>query len=144
MTRTQLLNIIKEELRSTLLERQESIVDKIKLQVPPILKNKVATQLYKVAKKGVYDKKISLNDLFALTSGLSTAVKTGKIEHAENAIKLNSGLKKLGLDVVLGDITQKVDDLGAAGRSPIGYDDRLTGGEQGFGKTYGAQLTARF
>lgn len=127
-----------------MLERQESIVDKVKLQVPTILKNKVATQLYKVAKQGVYDKKISLNDLFTLTSGLSTAVKTGELEYAENAIESNTGLKKLGLDIMFGDITQGVSDPSSLGRSPIGYDERIAGKEQGFGRTYGAQLTGRF
>jgi len=104
ITKKILERIIREELEAYLLEDVTQIV---KDSLPAIVTNKVAFKIYKMAKRGVQKKQISYNDFVELSAGLSMAIETGDKEAAETAVSNNSALKKMGLDVVIGDVTQK-------------------------------------
>jgi hypothetical protein len=86
------------------------VINQIKSKLPDIINNDVATKIFNIAKKGVQNKQISLNDLLNVTNGLSSAIKTGDKNLANKAVAQNTSLKRLGLDVVIGDISQSIDD----------------------------------
>ena len=132
-----LKKIIEEELQFVI---DESIKKKIEDAIPTIMKNDVATKIYKVARKGVQKRQISLNDFFSVAKGLERAIATKDKDFAEKAVSQNTALKKLGLDVIIGDITNKVPDNSISGTSGGSYPKSLSGDSVDFGKTYGAKL----
>ena len=81
--------------------------------------------------------KISINDFIGVTNGLKAAIETGDKEFAEKAVANNGALQKLGLDIVIGDITQQVDDISRyAGKE----NPDFTGEKEDKGTTWGAKL----
>ena len=137
ITKKILENIIKEEI-SKILKKSE-IQKQLKAALPTVLQNDTAKQIFNVTKKAAQDRKVSVNDLLSVTKGLAYAIKSGD-DMANIAVKDPSALQKVGLDIIVGDITQNVDDLGIGGRTRTQYSDYLGGEEQNFGKTYGVQL----
>ena len=128
---TKVHKIIKEELAKLLIENQ--LIGQLKAALPTVLQNDTAKKIFNVTKKAVQDNKVSVNDLLSVTKGLTHAVKNGE-QMANIAVSDPTALQKAGLDIVIGDITQNVADLSAAGRSSEGYSDYLTGGERKPGK----------
>ena len=132
-----LKKIIEEEIQFVI---DENIKKKINDSIPTIMKNDVATKIYKVARKGVQRKQISLNDLYNVARGLERAIVTKNKDFAEKAVSQNTALKKLGLDIVIGDITNKVRDNSRSGTSGGSYHKSLTGNKVDYGQTYWAKL----
>jgi len=130
-----LKTIIKEEVNNILFEK--NIKDKILSKLPDILNNDVAKKIFDVAVGGVRDKKISISDLIDVSKGLNTAVRTGNKEFAEKAVANNNALKKLGLDVVIGDISDSYDDPTRLAGKPI---ERFAGKKKKFSPVYGAKV----
>ena len=141
ITKKILENIIKEEINNVL--KEVDVKKQLKAALPTVLQNDTAKKIFNVTKKAVQDNKVSVNDLLSVTKGLTQAIKNGE-DMANIAVNDPTALQKAGLDIVIGDITQNVADLSAAGRSSEGYSDYLTGGEKKPGKVYGAQLRLSF
>ena len=137
ITKKILENIIKEEISKIL--KESEIQKQLKAALPTVPQNDTAKQIFNVTKKAAQDRKVSVNDLLSVTKGLTQAIKSGE-DMANIAVNDPTALQKAGLDIVIGDITQNVDDLGIGGRTRTQYSDHLAGEEQSFGKTYGVQL----
>ena len=131
ISKKKLRNIIKEEVDSVLFENE--IQRKLKSALPTILRNDTAAKIFNVTKKAATDKQISVNDLLNVSKGLYNAVKSGK-KSADIAVKDPSALKKLGLDIIIGDITQDI----SGPRIPLSKN--ITGDRKDYGRTYGATL----
>jgi len=131
ITRKKLLQVIKEEVDSVLLENE--MQKKLKAILPTILKNDTAKKIYSVTRKAAINKQISVNDLLSVVKGLHSAVKSGK-KSADIAVKNPNILKKLGLDVVIGDITQNISD------PKVPLLKSIAGAKERRGRTYGATL----
>ena len=116
---------------------EQDIKDKILNKLPDILNNDVAKKIFDVAVSGVREKKISISDLIDVGKGLNTAVRTGNKEFAEKAVANNNALKKLGLDVVIGDIGDSYDDPTRLAGKPI---ERFAGKKKKFSPVYGAKV----
>ena len=110
-------------------------------QLPPYGQSKfvrvLVGKIFDVAVGGVRDKKISISDLIDVSKGLNTAVRTGNKEFAEKAVANNNALKKLGLDVVIGDISDSYDDPTRLAGKPI---ERFAGKKKKFSPVYGAKV----
>lgn len=137
ITKKILENIIKEEISKIL--KESEIQKQLKAALPTVLQNDTAKQIFNVTKKAAQDRKVSVNDLLSVTKGLTQAIKNGE-DMANIAVNDPTALQKAGLDIIVGNITQNVDDLGSGGRTRTQYSDHLGGEEQRFGKTYGVQL----
>tara|TARA_B100001175_G_C19121138_1_gene454357 strand:- start:103 stop:534 length:432 start_codon:yes stop_codon:yes gene_type:complete len=137
ITQKILENIVKEEISKVL--KESDIQKQLKAALPTVLQNDTAKQIFKVTKRAAQNKQVSVNDFLSVTKGLAYAVKSGD-DMANIAVKDPSALQNAGLDIVVGDITQNIEDLGIGGRTSTEYSDYLTGGQQSFGKTYGVQL----
>ena len=137
ITQKILENIVKEEISKVL--KESDIQKQLKAALPTVLQNDTAKQIFKVTKKAAQNKQVSVNDFLSVTKGLAYAVKSGN-DMANIAVKDPNALKKAGLDIVVGDITQNIKDYSSAGRTSARYSDYLTGGEQDLGRTYGVQL----
>jgi len=122
-------NIIQEQSNNKLIQNMKDIF------VPKIAMDPIATKIFKLTYKGFKDKKISINDFYGVTSALYTAIDTGNKEFAHKALSQNNALKKLGIDIEIGDITQKVGDPSRASNMPL--PDKLKDSQIDFGKTYG-------
>ena len=137
ITQKILEDIIKEEINNVL--KEVDINKQLKAALPTVLQNDTAKQIFNVTKKAAQDRKVSVNDLLSVTKGLTQAIKNGE-DMANIAVNDPTALKKAGLDIIMGDITQNVKDTSRAGRSSTEYSGFLTGKEQEFGRTYGVQL----
>ena len=119
--------------------KEIDINKQLKAALPTVLQNDTAKQIFNVTKKATQDRKVSVNDLLSVTKGLTQAIKNGE-DMANIAVNDPTALKKAGLDIIMGDITQNIKDTSRVGRSNTEYPDFLTGKEQEFGRTYGVQL----
>ena len=132
--------IIKQEIIKVIQEQNKQNNDMAKnlkdLFLPKIAQDPVATKIFKLTYKGLKNKKISVSELYNVSNALYISLNTGNKEFARKTLTHNNALKKLGIDVEIGDITQNISDP-----TMQKLPDELKGPQIDFGKTYGVQFT---
>ena len=132
--------IIEQEVVKVIQEQKKknnNITKNLKdLFLPKIAQDPIATKIFKLTYKGFKDKKISVSELYNVSNALYVSLNTGDKQFARKTLTHNNALKRLGIDVEIGDITKTINDP-AMSRVP----DNLKGPQVDFGKTYGIQFT---